>query len=64
MASWSHGRSTKGGEKSKRLGFFFIGGDLFMENFKLYNGDCLEIMDSLISKGIKVDAIITDPPYG
>lgn len=30
----------------------------------LYNGDCLEIMDKLIEKGIKVDAIITDPPYG
>ena len=24
MASWSHGRSTKGGEKSKRLGFFLF----------------------------------------
>lgn len=31
---------------------------------KLYNGDCLEIMQQLIDKGIKVDAIITDPPYG
>ncbi|NCD06443.1 MAG: site-specific DNA-methyltransferase [Spirochaetia bacterium] len=31
---------------------------------KLYKGDCLEIMDELIDKGIKVDAIITDPPYG
>lgn len=30
----------------------------------LYNGDCLEIMDKLIEKGIIVDAIITDPPYG
>ena len=30
----------------------------------LYNGDCLEIMDKLIEKGIVVDAIITDPPYG
>ncbi len=30
----------------------------------LYNGDCLEVMDKLISRGIKVDAIITDPPYG
>lgn len=30
----------------------------------LYNGDCLDIMDSLIKHGIKVDAIITDPPYG
>ena len=30
----------------------------------LYNGDCLEIMDYLISQNIIVDAIITDPPYG
>jgi len=30
---------------------------------KLYNGDCLEVMDELIKQGIKVDAIITDPPY-
>ena len=35
-----------------------------MENIKLYHGDCLEIMDKLIEQGIKVDAIITDPPYG
>ena len=34
------------------------------ENYKLYNGDCLEVMDELIKEGIKVDAIITDPPYG
>lgn len=31
---------------------------------ELYNGDCLEVMDQLISKGIKVDMILTDPPYG
>ena len=31
---------------------------------KLYNGDCLEVMDKLIADGVKVDAIITDPPYG
>lgn len=30
----------------------------------LYNGDCLEIMDKLIAENVKVDAIITDPPYG
>jgi len=30
----------------------------------LYNGDCLEVMDELITKGVVVDAIITDPPYG
>ena len=33
-------------------------------NYKLYQGDCLEVMDKLIEEGIKVDAIITDPPYG
>lgn len=33
-------------------------------SYKLYNGDCLEIMDKLIEEGVKVDAIITDPPYG
>ena len=32
--------------------------------FKLYNGDCLEIMDKLIKEGIKVDCILCDPPYG
>mgnify|MGYP006073022547 CR=1 FL=1 len=26
-------------------------------------GDCLDVMDYLIENGIKVDAIITDPPY-
>ena len=35
-----------------------------MDNVQLYKGDCLEIMDELIKKGIKVDAVITDPPYG
>ena len=33
-------------------------------SYKLYQGDCLEIMDKLIEEGVKVDAIITDPPYG
>ena len=31
---------------------------------ELYNGDCLAVMDALIAQGVKVDAIITDPPYG
>jgi len=31
---------------------------------KLYNGECLEVMDLLIEQGVKVDAIICDPPYG
>ena len=35
-----------------------------MNDIKLYHGDCLEVMDKLIEQGVKVDAIITDPPYG
>jgi len=35
-----------------------------LNNIKLYNGDCLEVMTKLIAEGGKVDAIITDPPYG
>lgn len=35
-----------------------------MSKIDLYKGDCLEIMDRLISDGVVVDAIITDPPYG
>ena len=31
---------------------------------KLIHGECLEEMDILIEKGVVVDAIITDPPYG
>ena len=31
---------------------------------KIYNIDCLVGMDKLIEQGIKVDAVITDPPYG
>jgi len=34
------------------------------EYIRLFQGDCLEVMDKLIEKGIKFDAIITDPPYG
>ena len=34
------------------------------DGIDLYNGECLEVMDYLISQNIKVDAIITDPPYG
>ena len=29
----------------------------------IFNEDCLKVMDGLIAKGVKVDAIITDPPY-
>ena len=35
-----------------------------IKDIELYNGDCLEIMDKLIKEGIKVDMILTDPPYG
>ncbi len=31
---------------------------------RLIQGDCLEVMDQLIEEGVKVDCIITDPPYG
>lgn len=31
---------------------------------QLIKGDCLNVMDELIQHGVKVDAIITDPPYG
>ena len=33
-------------------------------NYELYLGDCLEVMDKLIKQGIKVDFILTDLPYG
>ena len=34
------------------------------KNMKLRHGDALEIMNEIIRDGIRVDAIITDPPYG
>lgn len=30
---------------------------------KLYHGDCLEILKTLNKEGVKVDAVICDPPY-
>ena len=33
--------------------------NILTENIKLYQGDCLEVMDYLIEMGIVVDAIIT-----
>lgn len=33
-------------------------------NCILYKGDCIEIMHQLINNNVKVDAIITDIPYG
>lgn len=32
-------------------------------SYQLINDDCLNAMDELIKKGIKFNAIITDPPY-
>ena len=32
-------------------------------NYKLYHGDCLEVMDELIESGIVFDMILVDPPY-
>lgn len=34
------------------------------DRYKLYQGDCLEVMDALIKDDVKVDMILTDPPYG
>lgn len=31
--------------------------------FELYNDDCFKVMDKLINDGVKVDLIITSPPY-
>lgn len=33
------------------------------KNSQLYNGDCLKIMKELIDKKIKIDKVITSPPY-
>ena len=38
--------------------------NIITDNYQLYNGDCLEVMDYLIEQGIQVDCILTDPPYG
>lgn len=35
-----------------------------MSDVKLIQGDCLNIMQDLIDDGVKVDMILTDPPYG
>jgi site-specific DNA-methyltransferase (adenine-specific) len=37
---------------------------IITDNYSIYQGDCLEIMDQLIKQNVKVDAIICDPPYG
>ena len=35
-----------------------------MSKIDLRQGDCLEQMDKLIERGVKVGMILTDPPYG
>lgn len=35
-----------------------------MSSALLYKGDCIEVMQKLVDKGRKVDAIVVDPPYG
>ena len=35
-----------------------------IDNSCLIQGDCIEAMQMLIEQGVKVDAVITDPPYG
>ena len=30
---------------------------------RLIKGDCLDVMQQLIDEGVRVDAIICDPPY-
>ena len=35
-----------------------------VNNVQLFKGDCLEVMGKLIERGVKVDMVLTDPPYG
>ena len=34
------------------------------DGYSCYNGDCITVMEDLISDGVKVDLVLTDPPYG
>ena len=31
--------------------------------YKLYQGDCLDVMDKLIEEGVEIDLTVTSPPY-
>ena len=33
-------------------------------SYKIYCNDCFNVMENMINKNIKVDMILTDPPYG
>ena len=35
-----------------------------MSEVKLFQGDCLDVMQDLIDDEVKVDLVLTDPPYG
>lgn len=35
-----------------------------MGKYKIFNGDCMNIMDTLINDNVKVDMVLTDLPYG
>ena len=35
-----------------------------MSEVKLINGDCIDEMQKLIDDGVRVDMVLTDPPYG
>lgn len=32
-------------------------------NFSVYNGDCIDVMDDMVNNGITVDLTVTSPPY-
>ena len=32
-------------------------------NFSVYNGDCIDVMDKMVDDGITVDLTVTSPPY-
>lgn len=34
-----------------------------MSKVRLFNGDCEQVLQQLVDENVKVDAIITDPPY-
>lgn len=39
-------------------------GKMIGDNIALYHGDCLEVLPRLAAEGLKVDMVLTDPPYG
>ena len=70
MLKWlSSNKTNKKGAKMNNLDFLKGGGANpyrveVIDNNALVQGDCLEVMQWLIDNNVKVDAIITDPPYG